>query len=123
MAVIRGATVAKVVPESKTVGFIEWEDCPEKVREGRRLQADYLLQHYKIISLSPEIVVKNTEAEEEQDMSEVRNEVYDEEREEIQDESGEENDAQGDEYDESEYEEDPEETESGDDQEEEEPEE
>lgn len=28
--------------------FVEWADCPDHVREGRRVQARWLLAHYEI---------------------------------------------------------------------------
>jgi hypothetical protein len=47
-SVLQGNTVAAEKWGSKT--FIEWDDCSENVKEGRRIQADYLLSKYYIHS-------------------------------------------------------------------------
>jgi hypothetical protein len=55
-AVLAGNTVAaeKCGDTSKT--FIEWDDCSENVKEGRRIQADYLLMRFKITFVCTEQV-------------------------------------------------------------------
>lgn len=47
-AVIAGATVAAERHGEKTRTFIEWDDLTEKAREGRRIQARYLIERYDI---------------------------------------------------------------------------
>ena len=49
-AVLAGATVAAEKFGEKTRSFIEWEDLPEQAREGRRIQAMWLLDRYVIVS-------------------------------------------------------------------------
>ena len=48
-AVEAGATVAADKFGEKTRTFLEWNDISEQAREGRRIQARYLLNRYKII--------------------------------------------------------------------------
>lgn len=43
-----GATVAAERHGEKTRTFIEWDDLTEKAREGRRIQARYLIERYDI---------------------------------------------------------------------------
>jgi hypothetical protein len=47
-AVVKGATVAADKFGEKTRIFMEWEDITENAREGRRIQARYLLRKYEI---------------------------------------------------------------------------
>jgi hypothetical protein len=47
-AVLAGNTVAAEKFGEKTTTFIEWDDCSEKVKEGRRIQAEYLLNKFNI---------------------------------------------------------------------------
>lgn len=47
-AVVSGATVAAEKFGEQTRTFIEWEDLTEQARNGRRIQAEYLLQKYTI---------------------------------------------------------------------------
>lgn len=37
-----------LVEPARRIGFVEWADLPEHAKEGRRQQADYLLDHYFI---------------------------------------------------------------------------
>ncbi len=46
-AVAKGKTLTRALG-SEPYPFIEWNDLPEKAREGRRLQAQYLLSRYNI---------------------------------------------------------------------------
>ncbi len=46
-AVAKGKTLTRALG-SPPYPFIEWKDLPEKAREGRRLQAQYLLSRYNI---------------------------------------------------------------------------
>jgi hypothetical protein len=48
-AVVAGATVAAEKFGEKTRAFIEWDDCTETVREGRRIQAQWLLNKYDVV--------------------------------------------------------------------------
>ena len=43
----KGKTLTRALG-SAPYPFIEWEDLPEKAREGRRMQAVYLLKRYSI---------------------------------------------------------------------------
>lgn len=47
-AVKAGATVAQEHHKDEVHSFIEWNDLTEHAREGRRIQARYLLAKYKI---------------------------------------------------------------------------
>lgn len=47
-AVEARATVAQEHHKDKVFPFIEWDDLTEHAREGRRIQARYLLAKYKI---------------------------------------------------------------------------
>lgn len=47
-AVEKGATVAHSLGDSKTFKFLEWTEITETAREGRRIQARYLLSRYDI---------------------------------------------------------------------------
>lgn len=42
---------AVLVKDPKFKKFVEWEDLPEDAREGRIIQAKYLLERYLIIPL------------------------------------------------------------------------
>lgn len=46
-AVLKGKVVKKI-PNEK---FLEWNEITEDAREGRRIQARYLLKHFQIIPL------------------------------------------------------------------------
>ena len=46
-AVEKGKTLTRVLG-SAPYPFIEWDDLPEKAKEGRRIQAVYLLNKYNI---------------------------------------------------------------------------
>jgi hypothetical protein len=48
-AVLTGKTVAAEKSGETLKTFIEWDDCSEKVKEGRRIQAKYLLAKYNIL--------------------------------------------------------------------------
>ena len=50
-AVEKGATVAaeKHKDDEKKCAFVEWNDISEHVKEGRRIQSRWLLEHYRII--------------------------------------------------------------------------
>ena len=43
-----GATVAQSMRAEKSFSFIEWDDLTEAAREGRRIQARYLLDKFDI---------------------------------------------------------------------------
>jgi len=47
-AVEKGATVAADKFGEKTRTFLSWDELTENAREGRRIQARYLLRRYKI---------------------------------------------------------------------------
>lgn len=47
-AVKAGATVSHEHHKDKVFPFIEWDDLTEHAREGRRIQARYLLAKFKI---------------------------------------------------------------------------
>jgi hypothetical protein len=47
-AVIQGATVAADHHGEKTRTFLEWDEITENAREGRRIQARYLLNKFSI---------------------------------------------------------------------------
>jgi hypothetical protein len=47
-SVEKGATVAATLGNEKMVKFREWDEIDEVAREGRRMQADYLLKRYFI---------------------------------------------------------------------------
>ena len=49
-AVEAGATVAAEKFGEKTRKFLEWDEITEPAREGRRIQARYLLARYNITS-------------------------------------------------------------------------
>ena len=53
-AVIAGATVAADHHGEKTRTFLEWDDITENSREGRRIQARYLLKKFTIMTLRGE---------------------------------------------------------------------
>ena len=46
-AVEKGMT-ANVNDQNVKVEFIEWDQSPEFVKEGRRVQARYLLNHFRV---------------------------------------------------------------------------
>jgi hypothetical protein len=48
-AVVKGATVAADHHGEKTRTFLEWDEITENAREGRRIQARYLLDKFVII--------------------------------------------------------------------------
>ena len=48
-AVLKGKTLAPNV--NKDQHFTEWADLPEHAKEGRRIQARWLLQHYTMQKL------------------------------------------------------------------------
>ncbi len=48
-AVEKGATVASDKFGEKTRTFMGWDEITENAREGRRIQAKYLLERYIII--------------------------------------------------------------------------
>ena len=50
-AVEKGATVAADKFGEKTRVFMGWDEISENAKEGRRLQAKYLLERYRIIPL------------------------------------------------------------------------
>ena len=41
--------LAKTIHEAQRECVIQWDDLPEQVKEGRRMQAQYLLNLYHII--------------------------------------------------------------------------
>ena len=43
----KGKTLTRALG-SEPYPFIEWEDLPDKAKEGRRMQAQYLLKKYHI---------------------------------------------------------------------------
>lgn len=47
-AVEKGATVAADKFGEKTRTFLSWDEITENAREGRRIQAGYLLKRFKI---------------------------------------------------------------------------
>jgi hypothetical protein len=47
-AVEKGATVAATIGKEKIFKFREWDEIDELAREGRRIQARYLLARYDI---------------------------------------------------------------------------
>lgn len=47
-AVLKGATVAHTKFGEKSKKFLEWSEITEDAREGRRIQARYLLSKYYI---------------------------------------------------------------------------
>jgi hypothetical protein len=49
-AVLAGNTVAAEKFGDKPTTFIEWDDCSENVKEGRRIQARFLLKKLWIIN-------------------------------------------------------------------------
>ena len=51
VAVEAGQTVAAEKFGEKTRKFIEWEDMTEQSKEGRRIQARYLLGKYRILDI------------------------------------------------------------------------
>lgn len=51
VAVEAGQTVAAEKFGEKTRKFIEWEDMTEQGKEGRRIQARYLLGKYRILDI------------------------------------------------------------------------
>ncbi len=48
-AVVKGATVAADHHGEKTRVFLAWDEITENAREGRRIQARYLLSKYNIV--------------------------------------------------------------------------
>jgi hypothetical protein len=50
-AVEKGATVAADKFGEQTRTFLSWEEISENAKEGRRIQARYLLNHFAILSL------------------------------------------------------------------------
>jgi hypothetical protein len=50
-AVEKGATVAATINKEKIFKFRGWDEIDELAREGRRIQARYLLERYKISNL------------------------------------------------------------------------
>jgi hypothetical protein len=51
-AVLAGNTVAAEKFGEAPKTFIEWDDCSENVREGRRIQARYLLKKFQIYRIN-----------------------------------------------------------------------
>ncbi len=51
-AVLTGATVAHDKFGENAKNFTEWDDLTENAREGKRMQAKYLLERYYIIPKS-----------------------------------------------------------------------
>lgn len=47
-AFLSGATVAQKHHEEKVFPFIEWDDLTEPAKEGKRIQARYLLNRFSI---------------------------------------------------------------------------
>ncbi len=47
-AVLKGATVAHTKFGERARSFMEWDEISEEAREGRRIQARYLLQKFII---------------------------------------------------------------------------
>ena len=47
-AVEQGQTVAATLHGEKAQKFLEWDDVPAHVRNGRRMQARWLLKYYTI---------------------------------------------------------------------------
>ena len=59
-AVTAGATVAQEHLGDKCRPFIEWDDLTDNAKEGRRIQARYLLERYVLIHrLIPELFCCN----------------------------------------------------------------
>lgn len=52
-AVMAGATVAQEHHKDKSFPFIEWEDLTEHAKEGRRIQARFLLDRFILYSTAP----------------------------------------------------------------------
>jgi hypothetical protein len=48
-AVVKGVTVAAEKFGDKSRNFIEWEELSAEAKEGRRIQARYLLKKYSIV--------------------------------------------------------------------------
>ena len=49
-AVTKGATVAAKNFGEKGRTFIEWEELSDEAREGRRIQARYILERFEVIA-------------------------------------------------------------------------
>jgi len=47
-AFLSGATVAQKHHEEKVFPFIEWDDLTEPAKEGKRIQARYLLNRFRM---------------------------------------------------------------------------
>ena len=52
IAVEKGATVAAEKFGEKTRTFIEWDDLSEVAKDGRRIQAQYLISRFEIFEKS-----------------------------------------------------------------------
>jgi sugar phosphate isomerase/epimerase len=52
-AVEKGATVAAAHHGEKTRTFLGWDEITEEARDGRRIQARWLLDHYHMNKITP----------------------------------------------------------------------
>ncbi|MEG1825209.1 MAG: hypothetical protein RRY12_01685 [Cloacibacillus sp.] len=54
-AFLSGATVAQQHHDDKVFPFIEWEDLSESAKDGKRIQARYLINKFNIELMPPDV--------------------------------------------------------------------